>query len=90
VVEKKSGNGILRAKCMQLSRWLYLFPYKDFATSFLYPQKGKVKYLKFRPMRLKKWAFEENVKFIVEGCMHVVDEGKKLFLYHVCRKGMCR
>jgi hypothetical protein len=53
-------------------------PYKDYATVSLYPQKGKVKYLKFRTDdELKKWAFEKDVKFIVRGCMHIID-GKEL------------
>ena len=79
VVEKKGKCIILQGKVYAIIPAGYTYsPYKDFATVSLQPQKGKVKYLKFRTDdEQKKWAFENDVKFIVEGCMHIVD-GKEL------------
>jgi len=53
-------------------------PYSEYLTVSLYPRKGKVKYLKFETQEeLEKWGFGHNVRYVVHGCMHIVD-GKEL------------
>ena len=82
-IEMPGKRVILQGKVYAIIPAGYTYsPYKDYATVSLYPltrnAKWKVKYLKFKTDdELKKWAFKENVKFIVDGCMHIVD-GKDL------------
>ena len=55
-------------------------PYKNYHTVTLYPDRGTVKYLKFRSEdELKKWDFTSGKRMKCEGCLHEIDNKDVVF-----------
>lgn len=81
VVDKLGKRVILQGKVYAIIPPNYTyFLYRNYATVSLYPRKGKVKHLKFgRQRELEIWLFETEENFIVEGCLHVVDNKELVF-----------
>ncbi len=79
IVERQGRRVILQGKVYAIIPPDYTYsPYKKYATVSIYPRKGKVKYLKFgTEQELKRWPFEKDGMFIVNGCLHIAD-GKEL------------
>lgn len=55
-------------------------PFSNYFTVSLYPEKGKVKYLKFGTKdEIEKWNFIREKRIRCEGCLHRVDDKELVF-----------
>ena len=58
-------------------------PFRDYCTVTLYPNKGKVKYLKFQTEdEMLRWGFVPGTCIRCSGCLHLIDGKELVFDVH--------